>query len=176
MVLEEVDGFLAKEDVPEDAALSEQLVKTQDQTNIISKGKKLDLVDVHGGGWGVVFGVECLRVFFRVFCSVFVWVNLAGVEALVGGDVAAVAFATVVATTLAPSFANASRSRYLRFISVVSKSGTIFMIHSSIYTARRDGAEGSMRVSLKIALYEGTKANPACGRSSRRRRWDTCWS
>lgn len=49
MVMEEVDGFLAKEDIPEDAALSAQLVKTQDQTNIISQGK-LDFVDVHCGG------------------------------------------------------------------------------------------------------------------------------
>ncbi|CBJ31572.1 conserved unknown protein [Ectocarpus siliculosus] len=41
MVMEEVDGFLGKDDVPEDAALSAQLVKTQDQTNIISEGDRV---------------------------------------------------------------------------------------------------------------------------------------
>lgn len=40
MVMEEVDGFLGREDIPDNAALSEQLVKTQDQTNIISEGEK----------------------------------------------------------------------------------------------------------------------------------------
>eukprot|EP00903_Cladosiphon_okamuranus_P019672 g18081.t2 len=41
MVMEPVDGFLAKEDLPENAALSEQLVKTQDQTSIISQGDRV---------------------------------------------------------------------------------------------------------------------------------------
>lgn len=46
MGMELVDGFLGKEDVPENAALSEQLVKTQEQTNIISEGEKLVVVVV----------------------------------------------------------------------------------------------------------------------------------
>lgn len=41
MIMEPVDGFLGKDDVPETAALSEQLVKTQDQTTIISEGERL---------------------------------------------------------------------------------------------------------------------------------------
>ncbi|CAN0150451.1 unnamed protein product [Pylaiella littoralis] len=41
MVMEPVDGFLGKEDIPDNAALSEQLVKTQEQTNIISAGDRM---------------------------------------------------------------------------------------------------------------------------------------
>lgn len=41
MVMEPVDGFLAKEDLPENAALSEQLVKTQEQTSVISQGERI---------------------------------------------------------------------------------------------------------------------------------------
>ncbi|CAM9862061.1 unnamed protein product, partial [Ectocarpus fasciculatus] len=41
MVMEEVDGFLGKDDIPDDAALSAQLVKTEDQTNVISEGDRM---------------------------------------------------------------------------------------------------------------------------------------
>eukprot|EP00752_Nemacystus_decipiens_P017765 g15927.t2 len=41
MVMEPVDGFLGKEDILESAALSEQLVKTQEQTSIISQGDRM---------------------------------------------------------------------------------------------------------------------------------------
>ncbi|CAM9593841.1 unnamed protein product [Scytosiphon promiscuus] len=41
MVMEPVDGFLGKDDVPETVALSGQLVKTQEQTTIISEGDRI---------------------------------------------------------------------------------------------------------------------------------------
>ncbi|CAN0508613.1 unnamed protein product, partial [Laminaria digitata] len=39
-VMEEVDGFLGEDDLPENAALSEQLVKSVDTDLIVRQGEK----------------------------------------------------------------------------------------------------------------------------------------